>query len=59
MDKYARHGLVPKEAKNAVGGVRIGGGRLKICPRHRGFARNEGKLMRRYKARRQISRFTR
>ena len=33
MDKYARHGLVPKEAKNAVGGVRIGGARLKICPR--------------------------
>ena len=27
-------------------------------PRHRGFARNEGKLMRRYKARHQISRFT-
>ena len=33
MDKYARHGLVPKEAKNATGGVYIGGGSLKICPK--------------------------
>ena len=33
MDKYARHGLVPKEAKNAAGGVYIGGGRLEICPK--------------------------
>ena len=31
MDKYARHGLVLKEAKNAAGGVHIGGGSLKIC----------------------------
>ena len=31
MDKYARHGLVSKEAKNAAGGVYIGGGSLKIC----------------------------
>ena len=31
MDKYARHGSVPKEAKNAAGGVYIGGGSLKIC----------------------------
>ena len=31
MDKYARHGLVLKEAKNAAGGVYIGGGSLKIC----------------------------
>ena len=33
MDKYARHGLVRKEAKNAAGGVYIGGGRLEICPK--------------------------
>ena len=33
MDKYARHGLVLKEAKNAAGGVYIGGGSLKICPK--------------------------
>ena len=31
MDKYARHGLVLKEAKNAGGGVYIGGGSHKIC----------------------------
>ena len=33
MDKHARHGLLPKEAKNATGGVYIGGGSLKICPK--------------------------
>ena len=33
MDKYARDGLLPKEAKNATGGVYIGGGSLKICPK--------------------------
>ena len=33
MDKYERHGLVLKEAKNAAGGVYIGGGSLKICPK--------------------------
>ena len=33
MDKYARHGLVGKEAENAAGWVYIGGGRLEICPK--------------------------
>ena len=33
MDKYARHGLVGKEAENAAGRVYIGGGRLEICPK--------------------------
>ena len=33
MEKYASHGLVPKEVKKAAGGVYIGGGSLKICPK--------------------------
>ena len=33
MDKYARRGLLPKEAKKAAGGVYIRGGSLKICPK--------------------------
>ena len=33
MGNCAREGLLVKEAENAAGGVRIGGGRLKISPR--------------------------